>query len=147
MAPAGVGERELVDPVREGDAGDDYLKLVADGEVGQPESARRMLLREEDFALGAVHGAPLAYAALQRAKDRRAVVTRVAALQFLQERDRVEGAVGLEQWHDFAVPYRGQRGSARVRHARSSRCEGKASRCSMRRALRSLMPALAAAAT
>ena len=109
MAPARVGERELVDPVREGDAGDDHLEFVADGEVRQPESARRMLLREEDFALGAVHGAPLAYAALQGAQDRRAVAAGVAALQFLQQRDRVERAVGFEQWHDFAVPYRGQR--------------------------------------
>ena len=68
-----------------------------------------MLLGEEDFALGAVHGAPLAHAALQGAKDRRAVVAGVATLQFLQEGDGVERAVGFEQWHDLAVPYRGQR--------------------------------------
>ena len=70
MAPARVGERELVEPVWEGDAGDHDAELVADGEVRQPESAGRVLLREEDFALGAVHGSPLAYAALQRTKDR-----------------------------------------------------------------------------
>lgn len=31
VAPARVSERELVDPVRKGDAGDDDLELVADG--------------------------------------------------------------------------------------------------------------------
>src|SRR5450631_2637901 len=108
MAPARMGERELVDPVREGDAGDNYIELVADGEVRQPESAGRVLLREEDFALGAVHRAPLAYAALQGAQNRRSVVAGIAALQLLQQRDRVERGVGFEQWHDFAVPYRGQ---------------------------------------
>ena len=68
MAPARVRERELVEPVRERDAGDNYPELVADGEVRQPEPARRVLLREEDLALGAVHGAPLAHPALQRAQ-------------------------------------------------------------------------------
>ena len=102
-------QRELVDPMWEGDAGDDHLELVADGEVRQPETARRVLLREEDLALGAMHGAPLAHAALQRAQDVRAVGTGVAALQFLQQRDRVEHGVGFEQRHDFAVPHRGQR--------------------------------------
>jgi hypothetical protein len=109
MAPTRVGERELVDPVREGDAGDDHFEFVADGEVGQPEAARRMLLREEDLALGAVHGAPLADAALQGAQDRRAVLARIAPLQFLQQRDRVERGVGLQQRNDLAVPDRCQR--------------------------------------
>ena len=68
-----------------------------------------MLLREEDLALGAVHGAPLAHAALQRAQHARAVVAWVAALQLLQQRDRVEHGVGFEQRHDFAVPHLGQR--------------------------------------
>ena len=54
-------ERELVEPVRERDAGDHYPELVGDGEVRQAEPARRMLLREEDLALGAMHGAPLAH--------------------------------------------------------------------------------------
>ena len=67
-----------------------------------------MLLREEDFALGAVHSAPLAYAALQGAQNRRAVAARVATLQFLQQRDSVERSVGLEQWHDLTVPYQRQ---------------------------------------
>jgi hypothetical protein len=109
MAPAGVGERELVDPVGEGNASDDHAELVADGEVRQSESPGRVLLCEEDFAFWAVNGAPLAHAALQRAQHGRVVVTRVAALQLLQQRDRVEGAVGLEQRDDLAVPYRGQR--------------------------------------
>ena len=51
-------------------------ELVADGEVRQPEPARRVFLREEDLALGAMHGAPLAHAPLQRAQHAGAVLAR-----------------------------------------------------------------------
>src|SRR5262245_17357709 len=109
MAPARMRERELVDPVWERDAGDNYLEFVADSEVRQSQAPRWVLLREEHLALGSMHGAPLAYTALQRAQDVCAVGTWVATLQFLQQRHRVEHGVGFEQRHDLAVPYRGQR--------------------------------------
>ena len=64
VAPARVGERKLVQPVIEGGTVDLDAEVIGDGEVRQPEPTRRMLLREEDFALGAVHGAPLAHASL-----------------------------------------------------------------------------------
>ena len=46
--------QRLVDPMREGDASDDHLELVANGEVRQPESSGRVLLCKEDLALGAI---------------------------------------------------------------------------------------------
>lgn len=56
-----------------------------------------------------MHGTPLAHTALQRTQHGRVVVTGVATLQFLQQRDRIERAVGFEQGHDLALPDRSQR--------------------------------------
>ena len=66
MAPAAVGQRELVQPVREGQPAQADVQLVSHGEVRQPEPSRRVLLREVDLALVAVLGPPLAQTPLQR---------------------------------------------------------------------------------
>ena len=58
MAPARVGQRELVDPVGEGDLGNDHPEFVADGEVRQAHAPGRVFLRKVDLALGAIHGTP-----------------------------------------------------------------------------------------
>jgi hypothetical protein len=71
----------------------------------------------------------------------------MATLQFLQQRDGVEQGVGAQQRDDLGVPHPVKAVFAGAPAARW-RCDGKASSpSSMRRALRSLMPALAAAAT
>ena len=61
MTPARVGERELVQPVRERSPADLDAEFIADREVRQTEPAGRVFLREVDVALGAVQGTPLAH--------------------------------------------------------------------------------------
>ncbi len=114
VPPARVRQCELVQPVIEGDAVDHDAEVVGDGEVRQAEPARRMLLRKEDVALGAVHGSPLSQAPLQRAQHAGVVLAGMAALQFLQQRDGVQLRVGLQQRHDFGIPYGSQRVVARA---------------------------------
>src|SRR5215470_9089991 len=49
----------------EHDAGDTDAEIAHIGEVGQPQTTRRMLLPEDDVALGTVEGPPGANAPLQ----------------------------------------------------------------------------------
>jgi hypothetical protein len=109
VSPTRMRQRELVQPVREGYPADLHAELVGDGEVRQPEPARRVFLREVHVAFGAVHRAPLAQPPLQGAQHADAVVDGVAPLQLFEQRDGVELWVGLQQRDDFAVPHRGQR--------------------------------------
>lgn len=64
MAPAAVGQRELVQPVREGQPAKADVQIVGHGEVRQPQPTWRVFLREVDLTLVAMLGSPLAYAAL-----------------------------------------------------------------------------------
>ena len=89
-------------------------------QVRQAQAPGRVFLREVDLALGAVHGAPLANAPLQRTQYGGVVVAGVATLQFLQQGNGVERAVRFEQGHDLTAPYRSQRvdaGAPRPRFA------------------------------
>ena len=113
MAPAAVGERELVQPVVEALAIDDDVEIVGDGEVRQPKPAWRMFLREVDLAFGTVHGPPLPQPTLQGAKHALVIVAGMTTLQLFEQRHRVEFGVDLQQRNDFGVPDIGQRIVAR----------------------------------
>ena len=101
MAPAGMGEHELVETMVESRAFHDDVELVGHGEVGQPQAAWRMLLREVDLAFGAVRGPPLPQAALQGAKHALVIGAWMAALKLLEQRDGVELVVDTQQRDDF----------------------------------------------
>lgn len=59
-----MGERKLVQPVRQGRPGNGDTQLVAYREVRQAQAAWRMFLGKEDLALDPMLGAPLAHPAL-----------------------------------------------------------------------------------
>jgi hypothetical protein len=63
-----------------------------------------MDLREVNVALGTIQGTPLTHSTLQGTQHARVVLARMAALQLLQQRDRVKQDVGLQQRHDLSIP-------------------------------------------
>jgi hypothetical protein len=138
-----MGERKLVQAVRKRSATDLDAKLVTRGEVRQAQTPRRMDLREIDVTLGTMQGTPLTHSTLQGCSmfvsywpgwRRCSSSNNVTALSKAWVCN--SGRTSASQTPDS--------GSSRVRQLRASRWEGKAS---MRSALRSLLPARAAAAT
>ncbi len=67
VLPAGEGQAEVVEPVREPRAADADAQPARVSEVGQALASRWMLLAEDHFALGAMQRLPEPDAALQRA--------------------------------------------------------------------------------
>jgi hypothetical protein len=82
----------------------DDAELGAVREIAQPESSRRMLLCEIDFALTAVHRSPLPQPTLQRAQQPRRYLGEIAPLQLFQDRHRVERRRRFQQWHGIRGP-------------------------------------------
>ena len=147
MTPAAVGQRELVQPVREGQSAQADAQLVGHGEVRQPEPAGRVLLREVDLALEPVLGAPLADPPLQRAQHRVGEPLGMAALQLLEHRRPGERWCLQQQRHDLRIPPRRQRIGACSPLPRVLLLEAKPPARSIRCAERTLMPTFAAAAS
>src|SRR5215471_518405 len=69
MFPARKGQPEMIEPVVEWHAGDTDATIVHVGKIGQTKPARRVLLAEDDLALGAMQRSPGADAPLQSAPD------------------------------------------------------------------------------
>ena len=113
MAPAAVGQGELVQPVRECQPAQAHIKLVGHGEVRQAQPAGRMLLGKVNLLLGAVLSPPLANPALQRAQHRVSELLRISALQLFEQRHRHQRGRRFEHRHYLRVPHFGQRISPR----------------------------------
>src|ERR1017187_8536825 len=79
--------------MRERHARDRHAQIAGIGEVRKTLSTWRMFLREKDLALPAVSRSPLPEPPLKRAQRAGAVLARMAALEFFQQRHAVE--VGL----------------------------------------------------
>jgi hypothetical protein len=85
-------------------AGDTDPSVSHVGEVRQPLLSGHVVLSEDHLPVGAVLGTPGANPALQAAAQPIPVVIRVAALHFLEQRDRPQAGLGLEHRADLAVP-------------------------------------------
>ena len=120
VAPARVGERKLIEPVRERRPGDAHPQLVRIGEVGQPQAPRGVLLGEEDFAVLAFQRAPPAHPPLQRAQHPRLEPPGIAPLQFLEQRHRRQRRRLAQQRHQLRLPHPGQRVSPRAPPAQAT---------------------------
>jgi hypothetical protein len=109
-----------------------------------------MFLREEHLVFATVSSAPLPHTALERTQRTWPVFARMAALEFLQQGDGAQMRAALQERQQFRFSGVHERIRARTPPARGrcegGRCEGSESRVSIRRELRSLMPALAATA-
>src|SRR5215471_2045418 len=69
MLPAREGQAEVIEPVIERHTGDADAVITHVGEIGQAQPTRRVLLPEDDVALGPVERSPAADAPLQRPAD------------------------------------------------------------------------------
>ena len=69
MLPAAARQPKMIEAVGESLAGDGDAETVGDGEIGQRLTAGIMALREENFLVLAVKGAPSCDATLQRPPD------------------------------------------------------------------------------
>jgi hypothetical protein len=126
VAPAAVGQGELVQPVRERQATQADVELVGHREVRQSQTAGRVRLGEVDLALAAVLGAPLANPALQGCRVRRTESPNRSGWRRCSSSSSVtaisEGApssIGTTSASQTAAS-----GSARVRQWRGGRCDG-----------------------
>ena len=109
VLPAAVGEREVVEPVREGRTRDRHAEGARVGEVRQRHAAGLRGLPEDPVTRGAVQRAPVAHPPFQRPPD--PVVGErlgVRHLQMAQERDRLHGGVALEDRQHHRLPHRGE---------------------------------------
>src|ERR1019366_7016398 len=98
-------QRILVQPMRERHARDRHAQIAGIGEVRKTLSTWRMFLREKDLALAAVSRSPLPQPPLKRAQRAGAVLARMAALEFFQQRHAVEvRAGGLQQRQQLGLP-------------------------------------------
>ena len=104
MLPAGVGEDEVVEAVREGHPAEADRHIADIGEVRQALLSRRMVLAEDDLALRAMLAAPGADPALQGAPQPVPVAAGVAQLHLLQQRDRPQARAAEEQRQHVALP-------------------------------------------
>ena len=109
VLPAGVHQREVVEPVQERRACDRHLQVLRLEEVRHPLLPRGMRLPEDDFALRPVFGLPRAHAPFQRTPCRVQLALRMAALHLLKHRDRAQPRHGHEQRQDLFLPQSRQR--------------------------------------
>jgi hypothetical protein len=108
VLPAAAGQDEVVEPMRQGLAGDGHAEAGGVGEVGQALPAGRMLLAEDHLPGRAVQGAPGAHPALQGAPQSVPIALGVASLHLLQQGDGPQAWVGLQEREDVALPDPGQ---------------------------------------
>jgi len=71
MLPTGIDQREVIDQVRGGIAGNGDLQIARIEEVRHALAARWMVLPEDDLTLGSMLGLPKTYPAFQRPAGRR----------------------------------------------------------------------------
>ena len=142
---AGEGEREVIEPMRQRLAGDDDDEIAGVGEVGQAKAAGRVGLREDDLLLRAFSA--------RQSRTRRSSVRRTRSPKAPGKRrssswSSVTGRTpGAERRIGTMTSSQTRAsGSSRVRQVRGVfRAEGGVGSASMRRALATDIPALAAA--
>ncbi len=103
ITPAGIGQGKLIEPVREGHAGDADVQLVGDGEVGEGEASRWVGLGEVGFALATADRPPRPHAPLQGTHDARLEAFRVPPLAFFEQdsqQKNLEWARPQPDWSD-----------------------------------------------
>jgi hypothetical protein len=108
MRPAGEGEAEMIEPVRQRLAGDADAKIGSVGEVGQPLRARRMVLAKNHVLVGPMQRLPSADAALQGAADTLGQLG-MAAAHLLEEGNRPQSRHRDQHRLDLGLPDRRQR--------------------------------------
>ena len=102
--PLRVGEREVVEPMREGKARHRHAKLAGVGEVRQPLRAGRMLLAKDDVAVRSGQRAPAPDMALQGAQLAIRKAPGMPTLQLAQDRDGLQRRHRPHQRHDLGFP-------------------------------------------
>ena len=102
--PLRVGEREVVEPMREGKARHRHAQLAGIGEVRKTLRAGRMLLAEDDVAVGPGERAPAPDMALQGAQLAIRKASGMPTLQLAQDGDRLQRRHRLHQRHDLGFP-------------------------------------------
>ena len=147
ILPAAVGQGEAVEPVFERHAGDGGGERARVGEIRQALLARRVVLAEGDLPLRPVRAVPGPDPPLQGAAQPAPVAVRMAALHLLKKgatgrrpgRFSSSGTMSLSQ-----TPPSGSETCRRCL-GRVDRGEGSCESRSIRRPVRLLIPALAAA--
>jgi len=102
--PLRVGEREVVESMREGKALHRHAQLAGVGEIRQPLRARRMLLAEDDVAVRSGERAPAPHMALQGPQLAIGKASGMPTLQLAQDRNALQRRHRLHHWHDLGVP-------------------------------------------
>ena len=115
--PAGEGEAEMVEPVRQLLPGDTDAKPAGVGEVRQALGSRGVVLAEDHVPLGPVQRLPGADAAFQGAADTFGQ-RRMAAAHLVEQGDRPQTWHRHQHRHDLALPNHGQR----IRPPAATRC-------------------------
>ena len=131
----------------EHDAGNGHLEAAGIGEVGQAHPARLLDLREDDVAGRAVQGFPGGDPPLESPSHGWPDLLGAPSGQLAQDRHRAQPGGCLEQRHHHLVPMTGERVGPRAIGPRPRLVLGGRGSCSMRRAVATEMPALAAAVT
>ena len=106
-AAAREGQAEVIEPVIERHTDDADAVITHVGEIGQAQPTRRVLLPEDDVALGPVERSPAADASLQRPADTDADLG-MATSDLIKNGHRSQAWGALQQRHHLAVPNRRQ---------------------------------------
>jgi hypothetical protein len=109
MAPTGIRQAEVEQPVLKRRTGDGDGIALELGEIGDPEHTGLVLLQEHHVTARAVEGFPLLNAALQGALAAVPLLAGGAALQVQQQRLGFELRCLLKHGHQHAVPHLRQR--------------------------------------
>jgi len=109
VLPAGIGQDEVIQPMRQHLPGNVDAEIGHIGEVRQPLLAGRVALPEDHLALCAVLGAPAAHTALDGAAQAIPVAVGMAQLHLVEQRDRPQARAADQQWQDLALPQAAQR--------------------------------------
>ena len=117
MLPAGEGQAEMVEPMRERLRGDAHRQVRGVGEVGEALLSRWMVLAEDHFALRTVQRLPVPDTALQGAAHGGREVG-VAAKHLLEHGHGAQARRGLQQRDDLGVPH----GRQRIRPTSATGC-------------------------
>ena len=105
MLPAREGEPEVVEHVLERPAGKGHREAVGMGEVGQRLATGRMLLPEDQLALGTLGRPPMGDVALQSAQQPVRVTAGMQPLQFFKQGRGANARRPLQDRHDLGAPH------------------------------------------
>lgn len=134
----------MKEPMVEALAGDGHVQIVRDGEIQEALPADLVMLWEEDLLLAPIQGPPPGNPALEGPPD--AIGDGGLPELVLQGLENGDGEDARILSSSFTRGHICSRGSGRVRQCRSRFFwDGSCGFLSIRRALRSLIPALAAA--